>query len=163
MPPIPRPHRPARPRRPGRPRRRSRPSGASPARIVVLGDLMLDVVLAPAVVLESGTDVPGRVALVQGGSAATTARWLGRLGARSSLITSVGRDAAGRALVETLRSDGVTPRVVRAAGARTGRIGVFVAPDGERSFVADRGAADLLRPDDLQASWFKGADALHLP
>jgi len=129
----------------------------------VLGDLMLDVVVAPARALESGTDVPGRVTLVQGGSAATTARWLGRLGARSSLITSVGRDAAGRALVEALRGDGVTPRVVRVAGARTGRIGVLVAADGERSFVADRGAADLLRPDDLRASWFKGADALHLP
>jgi len=124
----------------------------------VLGDLMLDVVVAPARALESGTDVPGRVTLVQGGSAATTARWLGRLGARSSLITSVGRDSAGRALVETLRGDGVTPRVVRVAGARTGRIGVLVAADGERSFVADRGAADHLR-----ASWFKGADALHLP
>ena len=129
----------------------------------MLGDLMLDVVVAPARALESGTDVPGRVTLVQGGSAATTARWLGRLGARSSLITSVGRDAAGRALVEALRGDGVTPRVVRVAGARTGRIGVLVAADGERSFVADRGAADLLRPDDLRASWFKGADALHLP
>jgi len=124
---------------------------------------MLDVVVAPARALESGTDVPGRVTLVQGGSAATTARWLGRLGARSSLITSVGRDAAGRALVDALRSDGVTPRVVRVAGARTGRIGVLVAADGERSFVADRGAADLLTPDDLRASWFKGADALHLP
>ncbi len=129
----------------------------------MLGDLMLDVVVAPARALESGTDVPGRVALVQGGSAATTARWLGRLGARSSLVASVGRDAAGRALVETLRGDGVTARVMRIAGARTGRIGVLVAADGERSFVADRGAADLLRPDDLRASWFKGADALHLP
>ena len=37
---------------------------------------MLDVVLAPARPLEPGTDVPGRVALVQGGSAANTARWL---------------------------------------------------------------------------------------
>lgn len=129
----------------------------------MLGDLMLDVVLAPARALESGTDVPGRVALVQGGSAANTARWLGRLGARSSLITSVGRDAAGRALVEALAGDGVTPRVVRVPGARTGRIGVLVAADGERSFIADRGAADLLRPDDLRASWFSGADALHLP
>jgi ribokinase len=130
---------------------------------VVLGDLMLDVVIAPARELESGTDVPGRVSLVQGGSAATTARWLGRLGARSSLIASVGRDAAGRALVDSLRSDGVTARVMRVAGVRTGRIGVLVAPDGERSFVADRGAADQLRPDELQASWFDGADALHLP
>lgn len=124
---------------------------------------MLDVVLVPARALDPGTDVPGRVTLVQGGSAATTARWLGRLGARSTLIASVGRDAAGRALVEAIESDGVTARVIRTAGARTGRIGVFVSPGGERSFVADRAAADLLTPDDLRASWFTGADALHLP
>ena len=46
----------------------------------------------------SGSDVPGRVSLVQGGSAANTARWLGRLGARASLVGAVGRDATGRAL-----------------------------------------------------------------
>ena len=100
---------------------------------------------------------------MQGGSAANTARWLGRLGARSSLVTAVGRDATGQVLVETLRSDGVTPRVVRVPGVRTGRIGVLVAGDGERSFVADRGAADHLRPEDLRAAWFSGVDALHLP
>ena len=124
---------------------------------------MLDVVLAPAGELQSGTDVPGRVSLVQGGSAATTARWLGRLGARSTLIAAVGRDAAGRALVDAIRSDGVQARVSRVAGARTGRIGVLVAPGGERSFVADRAAADQLTPGDLRADWFEGADALHLP
>jgi ribokinase len=130
---------------------------------VVLGDLMLDVVLAPVRSLEDGTDVPGRVSLAQGGSAANTARWLGRLGARSTLIAAVGRDAAGRALVEAVRSDGVTPRIVRVAGARTGRIGVVVAPGGERSFVADRGAADLLGAGDLREDWFAGADVVHLP
>ncbi len=124
---------------------------------------MLDVVLVPAVVLQSGTDVPGRVSLVQGGSAATTARWLGRLGARTTLIAAVGRDAVGRALVDAIRVDGVRPRVSRVAGARTGRIGVLVAPGGERSFVADRGAADQLAPGDLQAAWFAGSDGLHLP
>jgi sugar/nucleoside kinase (ribokinase family) len=124
---------------------------------------MLDVVVMPARALESGTDVPGRVALVQGGSAANAARWLGRLGARTSLIAAVGRDAAGRALVEAVRSDGVTVRASRIAGARTGRIGVVVAPGGERSFVADRAAADLLEPGDLRDAWFVGADALHLP
>ena len=132
-------------------------------RIVVLGDLMLDVVLAPYRPLEHGTDVPGRVSLVQGGSAANTARWLGRLGARTSLIAAVGRDAAGRALVDVVRGDGVVTHVSRVAGARTGRIGVLVAPDGERSFVADRGAADLLAPGDLKAAWFARADAVHVP
>ena len=124
---------------------------------------MVDVVLAPGRPLETGSDVPGRVALVQGGSAANTARWLGRLGVRSSLVCAVGRDAAGRALVDALREDGVVPRVTRVAGARTGRIGVLVTPDGERSFVADRGAADALAPDDLKPSWFARADAVHLP
>ena len=133
--------------RAGRPRRPAGRRCASPARIVVLGDLMLDVVLAPAVALRSGTDVPGRVSLVQGGSAANTARWLGRLGARSTLIAAVGRDATGRALVEAIRArTACEPHVARVAGARTGRIGVVVAPGGERSFVADRAAADLSRP-----------------
>jgi sugar/nucleoside kinase (ribokinase family) len=34
---------------------------------------------------------------------------------------------------------------------------------GERSFVADRGAADLLRPADLEAAWFRGVGVVHLP
>jgi sugar/nucleoside kinase (ribokinase family) len=129
----------------------------------VLGDLMLDVVLSPLRPLESGTDVPGNVDLRQGGSAATTARWLARLGARTSLIASVGRDPAGRALVSALRDDGVVPRIARVAGTRTGRIGVVVTADGERSFVADRAAADRLAPEDLKPAWFAGAAALHLP
>ncbi len=130
---------------------------------MVVGDLVLDVVLAPAEPLQVGSDVPGRVSLVQGGSAANTARWLGRLGARATLVCAVGRDPTGRALVEALRSDGVTPRAVRVPGARTGRIGVLVASDGERSFVQDRGAALQLGPDDLRPAWFKGIDAVHVP
>jgi sugar/nucleoside kinase (ribokinase family) len=130
---------------------------------VVLGDLVVDVVLRPDRSLEHGTDVSGRVFFTQGGSAATAARWLGRLGARSSLIAAVGRDAAGRALVEVLRADRVTARVVRVSGARTGRIGVLVTPDSERSFVTDRAAALQLRPADLKPAWFARADAVHLP
>jgi len=130
-------------------------------KVTVLGDLMLDIVVAPARPLERGTDVPGRVSLRQGGSAANTARWLARLGARSTLVTAVGRDAIGRTLVEALRSDKVTVRATRVAGRPSGRIGVIVI-GGERSFVADRGAADALRPADLKPGWFAG-DLLHLP
>lgn len=130
--------------------------------MVVLGDLVLDVVVAPSEPIAVGTDVAGHVSVVQGGSAATTARWLARLGAQSSMIAAIGRDSAGRALVKTMEGDHVTMRVVRVAGARTGRIGVVVAPGGERSFVTDRGAALELGPDDLKPAWFAGADLLHL-
>ena len=96
-----------------------------PPRVVVLGDLVVDVVLAPARALERSTDVPGRVLLRQGGSAANTARGLGRLGARTTFICAVGRDPAGRALVAALERDGVRTRAVRVAAVRTGRIGVL--------------------------------------
>jgi sugar/nucleoside kinase (ribokinase family) len=131
--------------------------------VVVLGDLMLDVVLAPSRALERGTDVPGRVLLRQGGSAASTARWLGRLGARAQFITAVGRDPTGRALVAAMRTDGVTVQALRVGALPSGRIGVLVGIGGERSFVADRGAADALAPADLRAGWFASVDALHLP
>ena len=132
-------------------------------KVVVVGDIVVDVDPGAGPDIERGTDVPGRVLARAGGSAATAARWLGRLGARSTLVCAVGRDAAGRALVTAATADGVTVNAVRMAGARTGRIGVVVEPDGQRSFVQDRGAALRLRPEDLKADWFAGADAVHLP
>jgi ribokinase len=155
---------------PRRPPGRSRssvsvgPSGSPRLpRAIVLGDLALDVVLAPARPVEHGTDVPGVVRLHQGGSAANTARWLARLGVPTTLICAVGRDGPGRALVGALRRDGVTVRAARPPGARTARVGMVVDADGERSFVADRGAADLLGPGDVRPAWFAGAAALHVP
>jgi sugar/nucleoside kinase (ribokinase family) len=132
-------------------------------RVVVVGDLVVDVVLAPAVELEPGTDVPGAVTLRQGGSATTTARVLARAGARVALVAAVGRDAAGRALVSAIRADGVLPRVIRLPGQRTGRVGVFVGPDGERSFVQDRAAALRLAPEHLRPEWFAGVALVHVP
>jgi sugar/nucleoside kinase (ribokinase family) len=124
---------------------------------------MLDVVVVPERPIVPATDVPGTVWLRQGGSAATTARWLAHLGAACRLVTAVGRDPVGRALVRTIESDGVRVQAVRATGRSTGRVAVLVESTGDRSFVADRGAADALAAADLRAGWFHRADALHLP
>jgi ribokinase len=132
-------------------------------RVLVLGDLVLDVVLAPDRPIEIGTDVPGSVGIRQGGSAANTARWLARLGVDTQLVCSVGRDGAGRSLVLQAEADGVRVRAARIAGQRTGRIGVIVASTGERSFVADRRAALALRPDHLRPEWFNRLDLIHVP
>jgi sugar/nucleoside kinase (ribokinase family) len=136
--------------------------GLRPAHVVVLGDLALDVVVAPGRALASGSDVPGTVSFRQGGSAATTARVLADLGLRATLVAAVGRDAIGRALVRELAAGGVTVRAARPAGRRTARIGV-VLDGGERSFVADRGVADELSPELLRDGWFAAVRALHLP
>ena len=131
--------------------------------MLVLGDLVLDVVLHASTPIESGTDVPGRVEIRLGGSAAVCARWLAHLGVRSTLVCAVGRDGAGRSLIAQLRRDDVNVRAVRIAGHRTGRIGVLVAPSGERSFVADRRAAVRMEPEDLKPEWFDNLDLIHLP
>jgi sugar/nucleoside kinase (ribokinase family) len=131
--------------------------------VLVLGDLVLDVVLAPDRPIETGTDVPGSVGIRQGGSAATTARWLARLGVDTQLVCAVGRDGAGRSLVEQVSRDGVRVRPTRIAGQRTGRIGVLVAATGERSFVADRRAALAIAPEHLRPEWFAGLDLIHVP
>jgi sugar/nucleoside kinase (ribokinase family) len=132
-------------------------------RVLVLGDLVVDVVVAPSRTIERGTDVTGSVTFRQGGSASNTARWLGRLGVATQLVCAVGRDGAGRSLVEEVRRDGVIVRATRIAGRRTGRIGVVVGADGERSFVTDRRAALALGPEHLDPAWFAGVDVVHLP
>jgi len=123
----------------------------------------MDVVLRASTPIETGTDVPGRVEIRLGGSAAVCARWLAQLGARSTLVCAVGRDGAGRSLIAQLRRDDVNVRAVRIPGHRTGRIGVLVAPSGERSFVADRRAATRMEPEDLKPEWFDALDLIHLP
>lgn len=141
--------------------RRGRTARRAGWRIVFLGDLALDVVLRAEGRLAAGTDVPGAVALRPGGSAATAARWAARLGARAVFVGAIGRDGLGRRLADSMRADGVRAHLVRGV-ARTARIGVVVEAQGERSFVADRAAADELRPEALRPAWF-AADVLHLP
>ncbi|MGC8633769.1 MAG: carbohydrate kinase family protein [Candidatus Limnocylindrales bacterium] len=132
------------------------------ARIVVLGDLVLDVVVAPDGPLRPGTDVEGRVSFRQGGSAATTARWFARLGLETSFLTAVATDGLGDALVAYLERCEVVVHALRVPADRTGRLAVLVE-EGERSFVSDRAAIRRLGPRFVQAGWFAGSALLHVP
>lgn len=129
--------------------------------LLALGDLMLDVVVAPDRAPERGTDVPGVIGFRQGGSAANTARTFASLGGRASLVAGVGDDAWARWLAASLRAEGVRTYLARAAGP-TGRVAALVDPDGERSFVTQRGGADALRPSHLEERWFLGLGVLHV-
>ncbi len=137
-------------------------AAASTTRVLVLGDLVLDVVLAPSGPLRRGTDVAGYVSFRQGGSAATTARWFARLGLDTSFVTAVADDGPGDGLVAYLEARRVLVHTVRFHGARTGRLGVLVE-DGDRSFVADRAVIHRLAPRHLRRSWFAGVRLFHVP
>lgn len=130
--------------------------------MLALGDLVVDVVASPSEPLAHASDAAGTVVFRQGGSAANTARWVARLGGRAGFIGAIGRDDWGRRLRASLEDGGVRVHAVR-KGRPTARIVALIGTGGERSFVTDRGAADLLAADDLRSAWFAGADALHLP
>ena len=131
-------------------------------RLVALGDLLLDVVIAPEQAIEQGTDVPGTLAFRRGGSAANTAVAFARLGGSAALITSLGDDYWAGRLLASLRADGVKTHAVRRPG-RSGRLAALVDERGERSFVTDRGVADAIAADDVRAAWLRDAHVLHVP
>lgn len=129
---------------------------------MTLGDLIVDVVASASGPLAQGSDRAGSIAFRQGGSAANTARWVVSAGGRAAFVGAVGRDEWARRLVASLTEAGVRVHTVTKA-APTARVVALVESGGERSFVTDRGAADLLVASDLRPTWFAGAAALHLP
>ncbi len=131
-------------------------------RLVALGDLLLDVVVTPTRPIEHGTDVPGTLTFRRGGSAANTSAAFVRAGGRASLVTCLGNDFWAPRLSSSLRADGVHVHAVRQAGD-SGRLAAIIEGRGERSFVTERGVADGLEPAQVEASWLRGADVLHVP
>ena len=133
-------------------------------RLLCIGDLALDIVVRTpsAAGVEEGTDVPGTIRFRPGGSAANTARSFAGLGGGAIFVGAVGSDPLARRLAATTRSAGVTVHAIKRPGS-TARLLVLLAPNGQRSFVTERGVADALRPADLQAAWLQRIDALHLP
>jgi len=129
---------------------------------VTLGDLVLDVVVRLLGQFAPASDTPGTVRFRQGGSAANVARVVAHLGGGAVFVGAIGRDAWGRVLERSLSDAGVAVHVVRVA-VPTARITVLVEPDGERSFITERSAADQLAAEHLRPAWFRGASALHLP
>jgi sugar/nucleoside kinase (ribokinase family) len=127
------------------------------SRVVVLGDLMVDVVTVHDGPLAVGSDTAARISLRGGGAGANVAAWLARAGVEVTLIGRVGDDPLAEVALRGL--DGVDLQVVRDAERPTGTCVVLVAPGGERTMLPDAGANDGLDAQELPP--FEG-DVLHV-
>ncbi len=132
------------------------------ARVVVLGDIVVDVVAAMSVPVARGSDSPAHIRYAAGGAGANVAAWLADLGEPVSLIGRVGADDAGNRCLASLTAAGVELSVAVDPEATTGTVIVLVDPNGERSMVPDRGANLGLRPADVDKRLFVPGDHLHL-
>lgn len=138
------------------------PRGVEGLQVVVVGDLMVDVLVAMTGPLARGSDTPSTVTTQGGGSGANVACWLAALGVPTTYVGRVGDDALGRDSVDELRRRGVGARVGVDPAEHTGTCVVLVEPDGERSMLPDTGANATLTPDDLPAEVFRPGAHLHL-
>jgi ribokinase len=127
-----------------------------------LGDLMVDVVARLFGPLVEGSDSPGVISYVGGGSAANTAAWLTRVGETSTFIGAIGDDPAGQSQLESLHRLGVDVRFRVDRTRPTGTCLVLVAPSGERTMVPDPGANLALLEHDVPTDEFREGDHLHV-
>ncbi len=129
------------------------------SRIVVLGDLNLDVHARIPSDLAPGEEARDLVHATPGGSAGTFARVAAAHGATVTFLGCVGTDPIGDLLIRSLEEAGVTPFVQR--DDRPSGVILAVRQGTERTMVCSRGANDGIRADALDPSAFD-ADHLHV-
>jgi ribokinase len=132
------------------------------SRVVVLGDVMVDVVARLEGPIAPESDAPARIEYHGGGSGANVAAWLAAAGASPVLAGRVGDDGAGREALGALRAGGVDARLTADPSEATGTCVVLVAPGGERTMVPDPGANDRLQPGDLPDELLSPGGHLHI-
>jgi len=133
----------------------------NPKRVVVIGDVMLDVSVQPTRNVAPTSDTPSNVSLGRGGSGANVAVALAHYGHEVIYVGVVGNDFAGQLFADDLVQSGVTPQLIAGAGP-TGVVVSLVAPDGQRAMMTDRGVNDQLTVDHVATVLEEPLDHLHL-
>jgi sugar/nucleoside kinase (ribokinase family) len=131
------------------------------ARIVCLGDVMVDIVARLSGPVEIGSDRSARTELHAGGSAANTAAWLEYQAVPTTLVARVGSDVLGSWSLARL-GRGLASDVSIDPATTTGTCIVLVSADGERTMVPDLGANAALSPAHLRPDVFASTRHLHI-
>ncbi len=122
------------------------------ARVLCIGDVMLDVITKIAVMpdkINYGSDTPSKISTHGGGAAGNVASWLTRTNARATIVGHVGDDAAGSALMSEFDALGVHHENLMVDKGSSGVVVVLVDPTGERTMFPDNGANSGLKIGDL--------------
>jgi sugar/nucleoside kinase (ribokinase family) len=133
----------------------------APLRILVIGDVMTDVVARPEGPVVHGSDRRASITVQPGGSAANQAAWLASFGVKVDFVARVGAADLERETAR-FREIGVEPHLVGDRTHETGRLIALIDPDGERSFLTDRGANEALEAGDISDALIASASHISL-
>jgi sugar/nucleoside kinase (ribokinase family) len=120
--------------------------------VLCIGDVMLDVIARIDVSpqkINFGSDTASRISTNGGGAAGNVAAWLTRTTSNSTIVSHVGDDPAGAALIAEFDSLGVTHENLVIQGEPSGVVVVLVDSSGERTMFPDKGANSSLKLSDL--------------
>jgi adenosine kinase len=108
-------------------------------------------------------DAMGPATESSGGSAANTIAGVASFGARAAFVGKVRDDELGRAFAHDIRSINVAFDTKPAtSGPSTARCYIMVTPDGERTMNTYLGAAQDLRPADIDEAQVAAAEVVYL-
>lgn len=102
--------------------------------VLCIGSVLWDVIGRSSSVMRQGSDVPGRISTVPGGVALNIAMTLARFGMRPALLSTVGHDMLGKALVAECQEMGLeTAYLYRSSDLPTDR---YMAVEGANGLIA---------------------------
>ena len=108
-------------------------------------------------------DAMGPAKEISGGSAANTLAGLAALGAKCAFIGQIANDQLGEVFAHDIRAGGIAFATPASAGdPPTGRVLIFVTPDGERTMNTFLGASQFLPPAALDETLIASAAVLYL-
>ncbi len=98
-----------------------------------------------------------------GGGAASSAITFAKQGLKTASLIKVGDDDAGKRIIAHLRSNGVTPFVVKDTRNKTAYSTVLSVPGGGRTILVYRGASERLHQDEVPWGKLKSDWAYIIP
>ena len=132
-----------------------------PQRLVIIGDVMLDVVVRPLGPVAPTSDTASEVQLSRGGSGANIAVAAAELGGDVFYVGAAGDDAGAHSFIDDLARAGVSAQI-EVTPSSTGVVVALVAADGQRAMLTDRGANRRLSLDHVMSCLADPFDHLHV-
>ena len=120
-------------------------------KVLCIGDVMLDVVVALQAPINYGEDTPSRITTHGGGAAGNVASWIAHAGTGASIVARVGNDSAGAALISEFEDLGVDYSTLKKTSDATGVVVILVDKNGERTMFPETGANSGLVLSDMPA------------
>jgi ribokinase len=125
--------------------------------VIVVGSFVQDLTFSCERFPAPGETVIGRFVTGPGGKGSNQAVAAGRAGVPTCFIGAVGTDVFAEGAKKFYRSEGIAARFIARPPHATGTAGILVNRSGQNQIVVALGASAHLRPRDVPAALFHGA------